>query len=179
MGVDSMSRPVFGFGMLGMGGRLTDPNEIAFSNRVRDECGVDIQASPYRDYDEYAIASAIDKLPVDAVVLVWGTSLGANDCTVVANYTKRTVHGIFGFQASLYGAHALVTPNVLFAHLFYSYNPIPVPGLGAYKWQPAPRFDKARLHLTPHHIPHPGDYDRGDQDIFLGEMKRIIAKPGD
>jgi hypothetical protein len=164
--------------MLGLGGTFTDPNEVAFSDRVRDECDADIQASPYRDYDCAHIASVIDKLPADAVVLVWGTSLGANDCTVVANYTKRKIN-IFGFQASIFGAHEKVTPNVLFAHLFYSYNPIPIPGLGAYKWEPAPGFDKARLHLTPHHIPHPGDYDRGDQDTFIAEMKRIIVNPGD
>lgn len=170
-------RPVFGFGMLGMGGTLTDPNEIAFSDRVRDELGVNIGSSPYRDYEAGAIAHDIDLLPDDAVVLVWGTSLGANDCPVVGSYIKRKVHGIWGFQASLFGAKVKVTPNVLFAHLIYSFNPIPIPGLGAYKWEPGEGFDGARLHLTPHHIPHPGDYDRGDQNMFLAEMKRVIENP--
>lgn len=182
-----MTRPVFGFGMLGMWGVNFDPGEITFSERVRDECGVDIGASPYRDYECAAIATDIRKLPVDAIVLVWGTSLGANDCTVVGEYTQsayaayvpRRIHGMFGFQASLYGAKVRLTPNVLFAHLIYSYNPIPFPGLGAYKWEPGEGFDQARLHLTPHHIPHPGDYDRHDQDMFLAEIKRIIANPGD
>jgi hypothetical protein len=172
-------RPVFGFGMLGLGGTFTDPNEVAFSHRVRDELKVNIVDSPYRDYDAAHIAAAITALPPTAVILVWGSSLGANDCTVVASWTKRVIHGIFGFQASIFGAKEKVGPNVLFAHLFYSYNPIPIPGLGAYKWEPGEGFDPARLHLTHHHIPHPGDYDRHDQDTFLAEMGRIIANPGD
>lgn len=169
-----MAKLVKGFGMLGMGGVFTDPNEVAFSDRVRDELGVDIGASPYRDYEAGAIAHQIDQLPEDAVVLVWGTSLGANDCTVVASYTHHRVNGIWGFQASLYSAKVKVPPNVLFAHLIYSFNPIPIPGLGAYKWEPGPGFNAASLHLTPHHIPHPGDYDRHDQDMFLAEMRRVI-----
>ncbi len=167
------------FGMYGMGGHTTDPGEDWFTHRVKAEMPeVDIHNSPYHDYDAGYIAAAIDKLPEEDGVFVQGTSLGANDCPVVGSYTKHIIHGMFGFQASLYGAKVAVTPNVLLAHLFYSYNPIPFPGLGDYQWRPGAEFDHYRLHLTPRHLPHPGDYDVPSQNVFLAEMKRIIAKPG-
>lgn len=173
-----MTRPIFGFGVFGMGGRGTDPDEITFSARVAS-LGVHIGNSPYMDYQTNEIAAAIDTLPTNAIIFVWGTSLGANDCTVIASRTKRTIHGIFGFQASIYGAKVPVPSTVLFAHLIYSYNPIPFPGLGAYKWKPGQGFDPVRLHLTPHHLRHPGDWDKGDQEMYLREMQRIKMNPGD
>jgi hypothetical protein len=39
-------------------------------------------------------------------------------------------------------------------------------------------MNPASYHRTPHHIPHPGDYDVGDQNMFIAEIKRIIANPG-
>jgi hypothetical protein len=166
------------FGMYGMGGHTTDPGEDWFTARVKAMLpDVDIHDSPYRDYDAGHIAALIDQLPEDAVVFVQGTSLGANDAPIVGGYTKRTIHGMFGFQASEYGVHSSLTPNVLFAALFYSYNPIPFPGLGAYCWKRGPGFDYRRLHLIPKHIPHPGDYDKPSQDYYLTLMRRIIAKP--
>ncbi len=63
--------------------------------------------------------------------------------------------------------------NVKFAHLIYSYNPIPLPGLGAYIW-PLGTMNPASYHKTPHHIPHPGDYDLNDQTMFINEMRRIM-----
>lgn len=164
---------VYGFGMYGMMpfGIQTDPGENGFSQRVKTELSVDIGGSPYRDYQCADIAAMIDKLPDDAIVLVWGTSLGANDCPVVGSYTKRTVHGLWGFQASLFGAKVPITANVKFAHLIYSYNPLNF-GLGAYLWTAAQGVQEPTL--TRKDLPHPGDYDVPSQNMFLAEMKRVI-----
>ena len=163
-----------GFGMYGMGGPMTDPGEYGFSERVNHELGVNIHGSPYRDYEAGAIAAMIDQLGPEEGAFVWGTSLGCNDVPVVCSYTKRVVEGAFGFQASIYGAKGYrLNNNVKFAHLIYSYNPIPFPGLGAYIW-PIGDMDSASYHKTAHHIPHPGDYDLGDQTMFINEMRRIM-----
>lgn len=168
-------KPVHFFGMYGMGGYLTDQGEAYFVQRLKKECPeINIHGSPYRDYDCNEIVAIIDELPPDDVKFVQGTSLGANDVPVVCGRTKRTIDGAFGFQASLYGEHSSLSANVLFAHLIYSYNPIPFPGLGAYIWQVG-TMNPASYHRTPHHIPHPGDYDVGDQNMFIREIKRIIA----
>ncbi len=162
-----------GFGMYGMFGNTTDPGEMGFSERVAHELEVDIHDSPYRDYEAGAIAAMIEKLPPEDGVFVWGTSLGANDCPVVASYTKRKIDGLWGFQASLYGAKTPLGSNVLFAHLIYSFLPIPFPGLGAYIWKVG-TMNPPSYHKTKHNLPHPGDYDLGDQSIFINEMKRIM-----
>jgi len=168
-----------GFGMYGMGGQTTDPYEYGFSQRVWHELGVNIHGSPYRDYQAGDIAALIDKLPAEDGVFVWGTSLGSNDVPVVASYTKHRIDGAFGFQASIYGARGVpLDDNCKYAHLIYSYNPIPVPGLGAYIW-PLGTMNPASYHRTPHHIPHPGDYDLNDQNIFLREMKAIMGASHD
>jgi hypothetical protein len=167
------------FGMYGMGGHTTDPGEDWFTGRVKAEIPeVDIHGSPYRDYDAGTIAGLISQLPDGDIVFVQGTSLGANDCPVVGSYTQHKIHGMFGFQASMWGEHQPVTSNVSFAHLFYSYNPIPLPLLGAYQWTRAVGNTVTNLYLTPKHLPHPGDYDVPSQNIFLAEIKRILAKPG-
>ena len=167
------------FGMYGMGGHTTDPGEDWFTRRVKAEIPViNIHDSPYRDYDAGHIAALIDALPPEDAVFVQGTSLGSNDCPVVGSYTKHKIDGLFGFQASLYGAHVPIPSNVLFAALFYSYNPIPFPGLGAYQWRLAVGNTVTGLHLMPKHLPHPGDYDVPSQNVFLREMKTIIAKAG-
>ncbi len=164
------------FGGYGMGGHVTDPGEDWFTNRVKAEIPeIDIHNSPYRDRDAGYVAGEIDKLPPNDIVFIQGTSLWANDCPVVGSYTKHIVHGMFGFQASLYGAKQPITENVLFAHLFYSYNPIPFPGLGAYKWRLKAGNTVTGLHVTPKHLIHPGDYDVPSQNTFLAEIKRIIA----
>lgn len=161
--------------MYGMGGRFTNPGSGVFTYRAAHELGVNVHFSPYRDYEAADIAVVIDSIPETDGVFVAGTSLGANNVPVVCNYAKRRIDGAFGFQASIYGARGYpLNRNVAFAHLIYSYNPIPFPGLGAYKW-PLGTMNPASYHKTPHHIPHPGDYDVGDQNMFLGEMKRIMA----
>lgn len=164
-----------GFSMFGMGGNMTDPGEAQFTHRVATELGVHIHSSPYRDTDAGRIAAIIQALPPNDGVFVWGTSLGANNTPVVCTYVgKRIIDGAFGFQASIYGAKNYpLNSNVLFAHLIYSYNPIPLPGLGAYIW-PLGSMNPPSYHKTNHSIPHPGDYDVGDQNMFLGEMRRIM-----
>ncbi len=155
-----------------MGGAWTDPAEAGFSKRVA-ELGVNIHGSPYNDYDAGYIAAAINKLPPEDGVFVWGTSLGANNTPVVCSYTRHRIDGAFGFQASIYGAHVALTHNVLFAHLIYSYNPIPFPGLGAYQWEVG-TMNPPSYHKTRKDLPHPGDYDEASQDMFLQEMRSIM-----
>ncbi len=163
-----------GYGIYGMYGAATDPGEVIFSERV-EALGVNIHGSPYSDLRAAEIANFIVNLPPEDGVFVWGTSLGANDVPVICSYVKRrTIDGAFGFQASLWGAKGyLLNKNIKFAHLIYSYNPWPFPGLGAYKW-PLGTMAPASYHKTPHHIAHPGDYDVGDQNMFLNEMRRIM-----
>jgi hypothetical protein len=164
-----------GFGMYGMGGPMSDPGELGFSQRVAHELDVDIHGSPYQDQDAGNIAALIQQLPPEDGVFVWGTSLGANNTPVVCSYVKdRQIDGAFGFQASIYGAKGYaLNSNVKFAHLIYSYNPIPLPGLGAYIW-PLGDMNPALYHRTRHDIPHPGDYDLHDQNVFIGEMRTIM-----
>lgn len=162
-----------GFGMYGQGGYVTNPAERGFSQRVA-KLGVNIHSSPYESYDAGTIAAIVSKIPDNEGVFVWGTSLGANNTPVVCSYTRRRIDGAFGFQASIYGASGVkLNANIKFAHLIYSYNPIPFPGLGAYVW-PLGTMNAASYHKTQHNIPHPGDYDINDQNMFLGEMKRIM-----
>lgn len=162
------------FSMYGMGGPMTDPGEYGFTQRAWHEVGVNIHSSPYLDTQAGEIAAFIDKLPPADGVFVCGTSLGACNVPVVCSYTKHKIDGAFGFQASIYGAKGYpLNANVKFAHLIYSYNPIPLPGLGSYIW-PLGTMSAASYHRTRHDIPHPGDYDLHDQNMFLAEMKRIM-----
>lgn len=168
-----MARPFHFFGMYGMGGHFTDPGEDAFTARVKQTFpDINCHESPYNDQQAGEIAALIDDLPPDDGVLVQGTSLGANNTPVACGYTKHTIDGAFGFQASLYGYHSSLTANVKFAFLFYSFNPSPWPGLGAYIWR-AGTMSPLSFHSVPHHIPHPGDYDVGDQNTLLGIIGRI------
>ncbi len=162
------------FMMRGMWGKWgSDPGAAVFSKLVQ-QMGINIHASPYEDYDAANIAVLIDKLPAEDGVFIAGTSLGACDVPVVCSYVHRTIDGAFGFQASLYGARGYpLNRNIKFAHLIYSYTLWPFPGLGAYKW-PLGTMNAASYHKTPHHIPHPGDYDVGDQDMFMHEMRAIM-----
>ena len=165
-----------GFFMYGMGGAATDPGEGNFVARIKSEIpGINLHASPYTEEQGGAIAALISALPPDDGVFVGGTSLGSNNTPVVCSYTRHRIDGAFGFQASIYGAQGYaLNNNVKFAHLISSNNPVPFPGLGAYVW-PLGTMNAASFHHEWHNIPHPGDYDLGDQMKFIGEMKAIIA----
>lgn len=178
-----MTRPVHFFWMYGMWGPITDPGSQVFTNRFKQEFpDANIHESPYRDYDVTEIVSEIEGLAKDPlpVILVGGTSLGANNAIIVGQYllNHTVLHGVFGFQASQAGAHGEVTSNVLFAHLFYSLNPLNF-GLGSFIWPKAPGNTTTNLYTDERDLLHPGDGDGQSQDTFLAEMKRIIANPGD
>jgi len=166
------------FSGYGQGGHTTDPGEDYFTARVKQDIpDINCHDSPYQHYQVYDVVALIDKLSPEDGVFVQGTSLFANNTPVVCGATQHIIDGAFGFQASEFGAHSSLTKNVRFAHLIYSYNPIPLPLLGAYIWKVG-TMNPASYHRTPHHIPHPGDYDVGDQNMFIREMQRIILKPG-
>lgn len=169
-----MTKPVYGFGMYGMYGPATDPGEREFTEKVK-ALGVDVGASPYRDYQVNDIVAAINTLAMTAILLVWGSSLGANNCPVVAAYVPhRTIHGLWGFQASNYGAQVPIPPNVLFAHEVYNSIWAETFGLGAYRWTKAPGNTRTNLYLSDRHDFHPGETE-ASQAMFLGEMQRVIA----
>jgi hypothetical protein len=158
----------------------TDPGQDTLVNLVKAKfAGIETHQSPYRDYEVNTIAAAIEQLPAEDIVFVAGASLGACNCTVVASRTKHKIHGVFGYQASVWGDHTPMPANALFAVLFTSDVPIPAPGIGNYVWSTAPDFDPHRLHVIPRNILHPGDYDQWSQQIQLTYMARIIARPGD
>lgn len=165
----------FGFGMYGQWGPVTDSGEREFTAKVA-ELGVDIKGSPYRDYDVNAIVAEISSLPADATILVWGSSLGANNSPVVGAYTHRRIHGMWGFQASLYGSQVAITPNVLFAHEVYNPLWIETMGLGAYEWVVAKGNTVTNLYVSKRYDLHPGETEQS-QAMFLGEMQRVIANP--
>jgi hypothetical protein len=167
----------FGFGMYGMFGQLADPaNFKGFCDRVA-ALGVNIMDSPYRDYDTQKIVDQIMQCPADANILVFGASLGANNSPVIgmALNGHRKVDGIWGFQASLYGARVAITPNVQFAHEAYNPNVIETGGLGALQWTIAPDNKTTKLVITTNSDFHPGDYDVAVQNMFLDDMKQIMA----
>lgn len=168
---------VFGFGMYGQWGPVTDSGEREFTGKVA-ALGVDVGASPYRDYEVNTIVGLINALPADATILVWGSSLGANNSPLVAAYVQhRTIHGIWGFQASEYGAKVPITANVLFAHEVYNPAWPGTLGLGHYQWTVVPGNHRTNLYLSARYDMHPGTTERS-QAMFLGEMERVIAKPG-
>jgi hypothetical protein len=167
--------------MYGMYGPATDPGERKFTALVKaiDPDHIDIGQSPYRDYQVQEIAADLLKAPKDAIRLVIGSSLGANNCAVVAAYAPAVViHGIFGFQASSYGSKQPIPSNVLFAHEFYNPLWIMTWGLGTQKWTLAPGNIRTSLVLTPEYALHPGETTKA-MNTFLAEIKRIINLPGD
>lgn len=178
---------VHGFWMYGMWGPITDPGARVMTDRMASELGpINMHGSPYRDYDVNTIVGIILSLPDSDVALVGGTSLGSNNGPVVGAYValqniKRIIHGLWGFQASDYGAKAGdpsypgLTSNVLFAHLTRSDTIIPVPGIGAYSWVKATGNTTTNLYIDTVDDVHPGDGNTSIQDKYLAEMKRVIA----
>ncbi len=165
-------KAVIGAGLYGMFGPVTDPGERVFSKRVQRELGVDIGASPYGDNQLQAV---VDRLltydPKKVVILLWASSLGANNITAIAAAMHHyTFHGLWGFQASKYGGHNPVTSNVLFAHLVSN----PHAMLGSYEWVKAEGNTVTSLYVTRNSDMHPGDYNPQVQAMFLGEMARVI-----
>ena len=125
--------------------------------------------------------------PESAPKLLTGTSLGSNNLPIVAAYVYRRnsniiIHGMWGFQASQGGAKAIegtdyngIPPNVLFAHLVSSDNPLNF-GLGSYRWQKAPGNTVTNLILDHNMDVHPGDGNLNTQNMFLAEMKRVVEQ---
>jgi len=105
----------------------------------------------------------------------------------VAAYVYRRnsniiIHGMWGFQASQGGAKAIegtdyngIPPNVLFAHLVSSDNPLNF-GLGSYRWQKAPGNTITNLILDHNMDLHPGDGNLNTQNMFLAKVKRVVEQ---
>lgn len=176
-----------GFFIYGMWGPVTDPGARTMTQRMAAELpDINMHASPYRDYDVNDIVATIMALPLTDKVIVSGTSLGSNNTPVVGAYVylqnkERIIHGIWGFQASIWGAQSRpdttypgITPNVLFSDLAYSTNPINA-GLGAYVWQKAPGNTVTNDYSFDTFDVHPGDGNVKTQDRFLAEMQRVLA----
>jgi hypothetical protein len=168
-----MSSNIYGFGIYGMGGQLTDPGEERFTHMVKT-LGVDIKGSPYRDYDIQTILDTINKLPEDSKIILWGSSLGANNCPYVASLTDRQIDGMWGFQASTYGMHHPITKNVKFAHEVYNPNWVQTLGMGAYKWTLAKDNKLTNLYVSVRYDFHPGE-TLEVENMFLREMRRVIS----
>lgn len=166
--------------MYGMWGPVTDPGQVALTARVvalGKEIGVhiDVGRSPYRDYDVSQIVKDFTDAPPNAVRIVCGSSLGANNCPVVAKYLPQGINidGMFGFQASEYGAKVQLGSNIKFAHECVNPNLIMTGGLGHYEWEKAPG-SRCNLYIIRNGDFHPGDTDEVVVHMFLSEMKRII-----
>jgi len=163
------------FTFFGMWGNMgSDPYMPVFTQQIK-KLGVDTHGSPYNDMVATGLIHTINEIPSDEGVFLAGTSLGANNIAIIAYSVRRTIEGMFGFQASSYGAKNYpVQNNVKWAHLISSWNPIPMPFLGTYRW-PVGTIVESRYLREWHNIPHPGDYDEGDRAKFLKEMKRCMS----
>ena len=160
--------------MFGLGAEFTDPAAVEFAHRVRDELGVDIGDSPFRYYQTDEIVSQINcAANADAQILVWGTSLGANNVTVVASQVTRAVSAAVCFQASQWGAKTDIPPNVQSLLAFFN----PFVSLGSYKPQLAAGNGATSPFWVERWVDHPGDQDKMSQDIALDFMARILANP--
>lgn len=181
-------RPVIFRYLYGMWGPFTDPGAREFTNKVKliAPDRIDIGDSPYRDYEITKIAKDFTDAPANAIRLGGGSSLGCNNIAAIGQYAPSvTTHGIWGFQASDDGLKAVlgttyegIAKNVLFAHEVY--NPIWIQtfGLGAYEWVRAPGNSRTGLHTSKHYDFHPGETEQV-QAMFLAEITRVIANPGD
>jgi len=165
------------FGGLGMMpfGIQTDPGLPNFMQRAASMIPGLVLHGPYRDYNTGQIAAEADALPATDGVFSVGTSLSANDQFIIAGYAKRKFQGCFMFQASDWGPKSTAPANVEFAHLIYSYLPIPVPLIGCYIPDPGPLIVGKNYLQTNINLPHPGDYDLNSQLLFINDMKQIIG----
>lgn len=165
------------FGGLGMMpfGIQTDPGLPNFMQRARAMIPGLVLHGPVRDYQTGELAAQRDALPEGDLAFYVGTSLSANDAFIIAGYSKKLWDGVFMFQASDWGPKSIAPSNVKFAHLVYSYLPIPVPLIGAYIPEPGPLVVGKNYIQTNVNLPHPGDYDLGSQRLFIEDMQRIIA----
>jgi hypothetical protein len=183
-----MARPVVFRYLEGMWGGITDPGAREFTNKVKllDPERIDIGNSPYPDYQIPQIAADFSAAPTDAIRMGGGSSLGCNNIAMIGLYVPHlTFHGIWGFQASDYGARAKegttydgIPSNVLFAHEVYNPIWLQTGGLGAYEWVRSPNNHKTNLYVSKRYDFHPGETEQV-QAMFLAEIARVIAKPGD
>ena len=162
---------VLGFGMFGFGGDFTDPEAVTFANRVRDEVGVDIRDSPYRYFQTDLIVQTINCSPADVKIILWGTSFGLGNVSVIASQVTKQITWAGGFQASQFGAKVGIPSNVLVFHQTFN----PFIALGSYKLQLAEGNGTTQAMWTERWIPHPGDQDKLSQDMFLDQMKRVLT----
>lgn len=161
---------ILGFGLFGLGADFTDPAAIEFAHRVRDEVGVDILDSPYRYYQTDEIVGRINCAPSGTTILLWGTSLGGNNVSVIAAQINKPIAGAFVFQASQFGAKNTIAPTVQFFHNVFN----PFIALGSYKPQLGEGNSTTIPMWTERWVPHPGDQDKISQDMFLDQMARIV-----
>ena len=160
---------ILGFGMFGLGAEFTDPAAVEFAHRVRDELGVDIGDSPYRYFQTDLIVSRINcAANADAKVLLWGSSLGANNVMVVASQVTRSIVAAIGFQASQWGAKVSIPSNV--QALLFFFNPFVT--LGSYKPQLAEGNGTTAPFWIERWVDHPGDQDKMSQDMAIDFMRR-------
>lgn len=165
---------ILGFGLFGLGADFTDPAAITFANRVRDEVGVDIGASPYRYYQTDEIVGRINCAATGTKIFVWGTSLGANNVQVIAAQVNKPIAYACLFQASEFGAKNPIAPTIEMFHC--AFNPFIL--LGSYKPQLGEGNNVTDAMWTERWVPHPGDQDVRTQDMFLDEMRRIAMPSG-
>jgi hypothetical protein len=172
-----------------MWGPLTDPGAREFTDKVKAlDVGVpiDVGESPYRDFDIAKIAKDFTDAPPDAIRLGGGSSLGANNIAAIGQYAPSvTIHGIWGFQASDDGLKAVlgstyegVAKTVLFAHEVYNPVWLQTIGFGHYEWVRAPGNMRTGLRADKRYDFHPGETEE-IQAMYLAEIQRVIAKPGD
>jgi hypothetical protein len=165
-----------------------DPGAREFVNKVKllAPDRIDVGESPYRDFEIPRVGDDFTKAPTNAIRLGGGTSLGCNNIAASGQYAPSVIiHGIWGFQASEDGLKAQlgttyegIAKNVLFAHEVYNPIWLQTVGLGHYEWVRAPGNFKTGLRTDKRYDFHPGETEE-IQAMFLAEIARVIANPGD
>jgi hypothetical protein len=190
-------KPADVFCLLGMWGTVTDPGMYQLTTRLTGQGGINVHASPYRDYALQDIVNAIMAQP-EQFLAIFGSSLGANNAPDVAQdlIGHRTIDFMVGFQPSQYGTHVPIPVNVKHALCFFNPVWIITAGLGNYQWVLAPDNDgtivvqdtKGKwttqrtgkggtfLQVIENLDLHPADFDTALQDIALNEMQALRAK---
>jgi hypothetical protein len=159
--------PVLGFCMSGWGDEHTDPAADEFADRVRAALGITVEG-PCRYWQTDYLVRLINCVPLETKVYLWGSSLGGNNTTVVAQQVTRTINGVWVFQASQFGAKNEIPSNVEFFHCVFN----PFLALGSFKAQLASGNSTTLPLWTERWAPHPGDQDKASQDMFLDDMDR-------
>lgn len=168
------------FFMYGQGGKVVDQilarDGLGILANMVESLGVPVNLYNWAPGAYEVIAKEIMKLPDEDLVVVGGSSLGANDTPLVCSTVRpRKINFIFGCQPSLYGRKIQVPPNVEKALCMYApLWAIWTLGYGSYKWSFISSATQQQWMTSFSH--HPGDNDPRLHSRVLSEVSWLQSK---